>query len=209
MISHGRLHVGPVERGLLEQAPFVVCADGGTAHARRVGRAPDLVVGDLDSLPAALRAWVRRRRIRTIAHPVSKDQTDTELAVREAAGRGHRDIVLLAALGGRLDHTLANVGLLARAREWGIRLRLVDGGTVAEVVGRALALDARVGDLVSLIPLDGRVSGIRTAGLRYPLRAETLEVGTTRGISNLVVAASPRVRAASGRLLAIRVRPRP
>ncbi len=174
-------------QSLARSADLVIAADGGAETAARAGVAPDLLVGDMDSVTPATRARLASRGIEIRATSADKDQTDTELALEIAAGRGASEVWLAAALGGRADHALANLLLPLLARRLGVRLRLIDGRTEAYLVEGPVVLDARVGDPVSLIPLSPLVEGIMTVGLRYPLSDEPLVGGATRGISNLVV----------------------
>ncbi len=191
---------------------LVVGADGGSAAAADLGLPLALVVGDADSIdPGDLRRLREARLPVELSRP-DKDETDTELAILAAILRGATTIVILGALGGgRFDHALANVALLAHPALAGIdasivdpraRIRLLsapapDGGAAR------LALDGRVGDLVSLLPLGQDAEGIRTKGLRFPLADETLVFGPARGVSNVRAAAHASVSVRKGRLLVV------
>jgi len=192
---------------------LVIAADGGARHAAALGVRLDTWVGDGDSLgEAGLRA-LERAGVPVHRTPTDKDETDTELAVLAAVDAGAVDITLLGALGGgRLDHELANVALLAHpalvGREarilgpGGVRVSLLTGpGRDGESAARRL--EGRAGDVVSLLPLFGRVEGIVTEGLRYPLRDEPLEIGPARGVSNVRIATSAVVRVRTGRLMIV------
>lgn len=189
-----------------EGVDLVVAADGGARLAEELGLPIDLWVGDGDSLdPAAL------DRLRAAGIPLEparedKDESDTELAVLAAAGRGAEAITILGALGGpRLDHALANVGLLAHAALSGRPVRLVDPTarvTLLRGPGEA-TLEGRAGDVVSLLPLGGDASGVVTEGLRYPLLDEPLPAGPARGLSNVRLTGTVRVGLRGGRLLIV------
>jgi thiamine pyrophosphokinase len=194
---------------------LVICADGGYRKAALLGLTPALVVGDGDSLTAELLAELAARGVPVQVHPVDKDESDTELALREAIGRGARRIVVLGALGGvRFDHALANVLLLAMPELRGVDVALVDGTTTVRLLaadasggeGAAMPLARAPGDLVSLLPLTARVDGVITDGLRYALRDETLHQGAARGLSNELTADAARVRIGDGRLAVIQTR---
>lgn len=174
-------------QSLARSADLVIVADGGAEIAARAGVDPHLLVGDMDSVTPATRARLTSRGIEIHATSPDKDQTDAELALEIAAGRGASDVWLAAALGRRVDHAMANLLLPLLARRLGVRLRLIDGRTEAYLVEGPVVLDAGVGDLVSLIPLSPVVEGITTVGLRYPLGDMPLVRGATRGISNVVV----------------------
>ncbi|HEU4797285.1 MAG TPA: thiamine diphosphokinase [bacterium] len=203
ILANGRLTGGDELRRRLRKTDVVICADGGLRAARRVGVRPDVAIGDFDSASRAIVGWARSAGASIITHPVEKDKTDAELALAYAVKRGAREIEFFGALGGRLDHLLANVGLLISAAERGARLRIVDGKTEAFLAQGRTALDARRGDLVSLLSLSRRSSGITTKGLKYPLRNATLRAGSTLGISNEIVSLPASVTVGAGRLLLV------
>ena len=203
IIAGGRLRPFSGLGALLRGVELLICADGGLRSARGLRIRPHVAIGDFDSASPGLVRWAARSGARIIAHPAEKDKTDTELALDFAAAAGVRTVEFLGALGGRLDHELANVALLLRAKAAGVTMRIRDGGTIACLATRRTALPARVGDVVSLLPLSRRVTGVSTSGLRYPLRGATLSEGSTLGVSNVVTGSHPVVRVGTGDLLII------
>jgi thiamine pyrophosphokinase len=196
----------PADAMLLGDADLLVAADGGAESLDRVGRRPDLLIGDLDSTGPALVERLAMSAVRVERHPVDKEASDTELALRAAIDAGADEIVLLGAIGGdRLDHELANVLLLADPALAGRDVRLVHAGNTVRVVrsGESLVVGGRIGDLVTLLPIGGEATGITTDGLRWPLDAATLRMGRSRGLSNEIVAAPASVRLGSGVLLVV------
>ena len=190
-------------------ADLVVAADGGALKAQALGLVPDVVVGDSDSLPAAAADELRAAGVPVIVHPSAKDESDTELAVREALTRGATTLTVIGAFGGaRLEHTIANLLLLAMPELAGRDARLADGASVVRLLepGAALAIDGRQGDFVSLLPLAQRVEGVTTDGLEFPLRDEALTQGPARGLSNVMTSDSATVRLRAGRLLVVHTR---
>jgi thiamine pyrophosphokinase len=189
--------------------PLVIAADGGARKAAALGLAARLVIGDGDSLGPAEVADLRARGTEVMLFPAEKDESDTELAMREAIAAGARRIVILGAFGGaRLDHSLANVALLALPEVEGRDVSLTDGAATVRLIGHAdgpgeLRLAGAPGDLVSLFPLDPTVEGIVTAGLRYPLHDEPLRLGPSRGLSNRLVETEAHVTTRRGRLLVV------
>lgn len=190
----------------------VVAADGGARLADELGLAIDAWVGDGDSVDAAAVADLERRGVPLRWVRPDKDESDAELALEEAIRRGATEITILGALGGRrLDHALANVGLLAHP-SLGRRLaRLLDATTRVTLVtapdagggGVRRELTGRTGDHVSLLPWGGRVEGVTTEGLQFALRDEPLELGPARGLSNIRDAATAAVTVGRGRLLVV------
>lgn len=205
------LAAGPIGRdyavpGWLPRPDRVVAADGGAALAARLGLKPDLLVGDLDSSEPALapRFEAAGVLIRRYEHHV-KVETDTELAVLAALDWRPGQVFLLGALGGRLDHALANVLLLTHPALASTDVRLVDGDQEVFLAkpGHWNILAGQRGDLVSLLPLGDDALGVRTTQLEYPLLGETLLEGRARGVSNLLLASEAAVRFDQGRLLVV------
>jgi len=192
----------------LADADLVIAADGGAAFLEAVRRRPDVLVGDLDSVDAALAERLAAEGVGVERHPAAKDATDAELAIDRAVTAGARRITVIGALAGeRLDHELANVLLLAD-RAWYEAtddLRLVRAGTTVRAVrgpGR-LEIEAGPGAMVSLLPLGGDATGVSTTGLRFPLDGEPLALGRSRGLSNEIVAAPASVSVGAGVLLVV------
>lgn len=177
---------------------LVICADGGYHLARAAGLRVDLVVGDMDSLGTQpVEAELER-------HPAEKDESDLELAFAAAARRGGREVVLLGALGGRLDHTLFNlVAGLSYARELGLRVRVAGSSAEVYLVDGEHVLTRCLGRTCSLLALSEEVSEVDLEGFRYPLQGGTLHRARSRGLSNVVSADVARIRAGKGLLLLI------
>jgi thiamine pyrophosphokinase len=185
---------------------LLIGADGGALRTDRLGRRPDIVVGDGDSLGPAAIERLRADGIEIRLVPVEKDQSDTELAVTTAIEMGAMRLTVLGAFGGRrFDHALANVALLGLPALHGRPIVLLDERTrVRLLTGPAsLELEGRQGDVVSLLPFGADVEGVVTRGLRYPLRNEPLEAGPARGLSNVRAETAAGVTIRSGRLLVV------
>jgi len=183
---------------------YLVAADGGARHCLALGLRLDAVVGDFDSLEPVLVEQLAAAGVLIDRHPVAKAQTDLELAIEFALHQGATEILLMGAVGDRLDQTLANLLILAQ-REWLATLTLVERNQLAQLVrpGQTLILQAQVGDTVSILPVSDTVTGITYTGMRYPLINATLHLGSTRGISNEVAATPATVTITTGRLLVI------
>jgi thiamine pyrophosphokinase len=191
-----------------DSARLVVAADGGAVKALALGLTPDVVVGDGDSLPPERLADLRSAGVEVIVYAPEKDESDTELALREALARGGDPVVITGAFGGeRLEHSIANLLLLTLPSVAERDVSLVHGPSVVRVIGvrgmDELTITGEAGDYVSLLPLTEVVDGVTTTGLRYPLDDATLEQGSTRGLSNELLGKECLVRTASGRLAVI------
>ena len=166
----------------------VIAADGGLVSALDLGLTPAVVLGDFDSLdPATLAAFVAAHPAAQIRHYVHemKVETDAELGILAAVEQGATEIVLTGVLGGRWDHSLANLLLLTHPLLAQVPARLVTADTEIALLRGPLIrqLWGRPGDLVSLLPLDV-AEGVTLSGLEYPLLEETLYGGRGRGVSN-------------------------
>jgi thiamine pyrophosphokinase len=203
IIANGQIHDGDFLRSLVAPTDLVVCADGGVSNALALGLQPQVVVGDLDSLNESLRSRLEKMHCQFIVHPACKDETDLELALYYAIEHGVDEILILGALGGRIDQTLANVLLLALPELRSVQARILDGRQEVFLIRDEALVEGQVGDTLSLLPLTEQVTGIYTEGLEYPLENGTLYLGPTRGVSNALTASQARVRVGQGLLLAV------
>ena len=165
----------------------VVAADGGARLAAMLGVVPDLLVGDLDSIEPEVRDQLRDLGVTTEKYEHNtKLETDTELAVLAALRWEPERIVVLGAIGGRLDHALANVLLLTHPALAGRDVTIVESNHELFLAGegRWNLVRGQPGDILTLLPVGGDALGVKTQGLVYPLLGETLPVGRGRGVSN-------------------------
>ncbi len=190
--------------GRLPVAATVIAADGGVDRALALGLDVDIAIGDFDSISKEGLATAEAGGARVERHPVAKDATDLELALDAAIALGPARIVVIGSSGGRFDHLLGSVLLLGDEKYASAEVDAYLGSSLLHVVRNSRRLQGAPGDLVSLLPLHGSVHGVVTEGLEYPLRGETLPVGTSRGTSNVFAAAEARISVDSGCLLVVR-----
>ena len=205
IVASGRPASGEVWKTWVRTGDLIVGADGGAAQALACGVAPDVVIGDMDSLPGDARASLAASGCEFITHPRAKDETDLELALSYVVERGFQEIIIFGALGGRLDHTLANLLLLALPRFAAVRVRIVDDSEEALLVrdGHAVTVDGRPGDTLSLLPLGGDARGVTTSGLAWALDGDTLAFGSSRGVSNEMTGSTARIAVREGCVLVV------
>jgi thiamine pyrophosphokinase len=193
----------PRYQHLVGEKDLVLCVDGGANNALALGFEPQVVIGDMDSIEMSVRERLQQAGCRFVEYPSRKDETDSELAVRYALSQGATELVMLGALGGRVDHTLANVMLLTLPELEGVKARLVEGDQEVFLIRNEVVIEGQPGDTLSLLPLSGDAVGIYTEGLEYPLHNGTLKFGAARGVSNVLTASQARVRVGRGLLLAV------
>jgi len=206
IFANGVMADAEVIRAQLGKDDYLVAVDGGLRNLRALNVAPNLLIGDLDSLDAGELHELRETGVHIEQFPREKDQTDLELALEYIAALGFKQIHVMAALGGRLDQTLANLYLLELPALASLDVRLDDGREEIFIIRGQAEIYGQPGDTVSLLAMDGCARGILTERLRYPLNEETLCQNHTRGISNEMLADTAIVRVSSGRLLCIHTR---
>jgi thiamine pyrophosphokinase len=189
VIANGVLSDPSKSLSYIHADDLLIAADGGALHCQVLGLAPDVVIGDFDSIEVGLLAELEAGGAKVIRHPARKDYTDLELALQYARDAGANQILVLAALGNRWDQTLANLLLPASEDFSQVDIRLLDGHQEVLLVraGLGVHVKGQPGDTLSLIPLYGDAHGVTTRGLEYPLNEGTLTFGSTRGISNVLL----------------------
>ena len=203
IFANGELPDLTKARALLRPGDIIICADGGTRHALSLDVRPDLIIGDLDSAAPGVLQKFSKEGVNIESHPRDKNETDLELAINRAVEMNPKRLIIVAALGGRLDQTLANITLLSDPRLSQFHVRLDDGVEEILLCRDRVEVHGRSGDLVSLIPWQGVVTGIQTDGLKWPLHRETLYPDKTRGISNEMAGDAAAVSMESGLLLIV------
>ena len=193
----------PLPRPLPQRIDLVIAADGGYDAAATLAVPVDVLVGDLDSVSHDGLATARAAGTRIERHPVDKDRTDLALALDAVTADGPAEVLLIGGHGGRLDHLLANVALLA-APEYGmLRITALLGRAVVTVLRDRATLLGRPGELVSLLAMHGAAHGVTTSGLRFPLAQATLPVGSSLGVSNEFTGSHATVTVTEGVLVVV------
>jgi thiamine pyrophosphokinase len=197
--------IEPVRR-LVRPDDTILAADGGTHLALTAGLTPSIIIGDLDSLNQADQMHVKKAGCKIIKHPRDKDETDFELALSFVVESGFSEILIIGALGGRLDQTLGNLSVLTNPGFAGLDTRIDDGTEAAWFLRDRREITGSPGDTISLIPWGGDVTGATTTGLRWPLHNESLFADKTRGISNELMDEKGSISINSGLLLVVQRR---
>ncbi len=203
LIVAGGAPPDPLVISALPTFDFGVAADGGADTAVVLGLRLDAVVGDMDSISDPTLSDLRAGGVDVRDYPTRKDQTDLELAFARVVEERPERIVVVGIGGGRLDHALANLAVLAADGYGEAEVEGLVGSARISVVRGARTLQGSPGETVSLLPVLGPVEGVTTDGLEYRLRSESLRPGSARGVSNRFVTGSATVTVEQGVLLAI------
>ncbi len=179
----------------IEKDDLTIAADGGIAHLSKLGIAPDVILGDFDSLgyvPQGAQVF-----------PVEKDDTDVMLAIRHGLGAGFREFLIYGGMEGkRLDHTVANLQALAFLRAEGVRGYLIGREQVATVIKNETAVfDAHATGILSVFCLGKDASGVTIRGLQYALENGPLSADFPLGVSNHFVGTEAGITVENGKLL--------
>jgi len=182
---------------IARRCDYKICADGGARHLAAMGLVPDLLVGDLDSIDAETLLWMQQRGVRIERYPVEKDWTDSELAFEAALSvprKGRTEFWMIGAVGDRVDHMLANLGLASRHTGEGVQVWLTDGRVYMVSLKGPSTLRIDLDELelgnpvISVVASPGfPFLGVTLEGFSYPLLDEQIDIGSTRGVSNRVL----------------------
>jgi thiamine pyrophosphokinase len=190
---------------LIDSTDLVIAADGGANICSGLGLIPDTLVGDFDSIKQEVLEVYEKKGVEILRHSPRKDATDLELALEHAVDRGAERVWLLGALGGRWDMSLANIMLAAADRFKDIKVSLVNQDCSMHILqpGRSHSIIGFSGQNVSLIPLQGDVYGVTLTGFEYLLNSQPIKLGSSLGVSNVMVAEQASVQHSRGVLLCL------
>ena len=181
----------------IQENDFILAADGGLNHLKRLGITPNEILGDFDSLGYA--------PIGANVFPVEKDDTDAMLAARRGLELGFREFLFYGSLDGpRLDHTIANFQTLQFLADNGATGYLIGNTYLATVItNETLIFPAGAEGILSLFCLGPDANGVSIEGLHYPLQNGTLTAGFPLGVSNHFTGRQARITVSRGSLLCL------
>ncbi len=203
IFANGKMEIPPPIIGSILSSDLIIAADGGTQHCKSLKIAPNVIIGDFDSVVFADTSSYQQAGVEMIQYPTHKDETDLELALLYALNHEVTHVYIIGALGNRWDMTIANIMLGVHLSFSQLSIRLLDGlDELAILRGEGQTdINDRSGDTLSLIPVGGDARGIITHGLVYPLTDETLFFGSSRGVSNVIISDQARIFIKAGILL--------
>ncbi|MDU1538808.1 MAG: thiamine diphosphokinase [Paeniclostridium sordellii] len=184
---------------------YIICADGGAKHLYKLNIVPNYIIGDLDSLEESIINYYKNKGVDFKKFPKRKDETDAQLCIHLAKDLKVSEIHLLGALGGRIDHTIANINLMYYIKELGvnpiIKSKVED---IYMIDSEFINIMGKRGDIISIIPAKGDVSGVTLKNLEYPLENATIKYGNPIGISNVMKSNQCSIKVKNGCLIIVR-----
>jgi thiamine pyrophosphokinase len=189
----------------ISQADITICADGAANWAYQNGITPDILIGDMDSIqPHVLEAL--KTRCETVYLEVKKDDTDTHAAAKLAKAKGADTAVIIGGTGGRLDHAMANINVLAWLEASGISARMEGSMETVRIVKDKLIFDAESGTYFSVFPFEnGTLISCRN-GVEYPLERHRIDSRSTLTVSNRVTTPQAEIIVHKGTAIVMIVR---
>lgn len=204
IIAHGCLNNFEVLKRECSNCDIIICADGGAEFANKNNIIPNYLIGDFDSIDEFVLNYYKTQNTEIIEFPREKDYTDTEICINKALQLNCDEICILAGIGGRLDHSLGNIGLLHMMKEHDVLGYIAGEDCYVYLCKDELFIKGEAGDVVSIIPFKGDVSGVSLYGLKYSLQNADIKFGCPIGISNEMLGAECSIKIISGELLVIK-----
>lgn len=188
-----------------ERYDCIICADGGANHTYNMGIIPNYIVGDLDSVKVEIVDYYKNCGVEFEQFPSKKNETDTELCIYLANKLKANEIHFIGALGGRVDHTIANINLLYYVRQMDIVPKIIsEKEHIYIAINEEIIIYGNEGDTISVIPINGDAKGVTLTNLEYPLNNYDMKFYLPLGISNVMLNKECNVQVKCGSLLIIR-----
>ncbi len=187
----------------LKLSDFVIGVDGAANLFYRWSIVPDMIIGDFDTADPESITALEQKGAEVYRLPAEKNETDTEAAIDIAIQKGAEEIVMLGAMGGRIDHTLSNIMMMVRANIKGADCRIVDKTSELYISDSQIIISGKPGDTLSILPLTGELY-VSASGLKYPLENLNLKWGSSRGISNIMLGSKAEINITGGHALIFR-----
>ncbi|MCH5190835.1 MAG: thiamine diphosphokinase [Oscillospiraceae bacterium] len=182
----------------IQSGDCVICADSGYDYALKAGIAPDVLIGDFDSVKSVPVCSDK------ITLPVEKDITDSEAAFLEGIKREFKSFLLLGGTGGRFEHTFANISIMAKAVKCGFDFIIADERHIFRCIhNSSLKIPYSPNVQISVFAFGGKALGVTEKGFHYPLSEYTLDPFEPLGISNDVTAEYGEISVEDGTLIII------
>lgn len=184
-----------------EESELVIAADSGCNVLYENGLMPNMILGDFDSVDKSILEKIKKSKIEVKVYNPEKDYTDTELAVYKAIELGATEIAMLGATGSRLDHVMANIGLLNLLLDKGIKATITDSNNEIFIINKNTVLQGVFGETFSLQAYDGVVKKLTIKNAKYELKDYDLKVGSPLTVSNEFLHGNVEISFESGKII--------
>lgn len=185
---------------------YLICVDGGARHLKIFNKQPDLLIGDFDSISETDYLYYKNSKVEILKYPKKKDKTDTHIAIDYAIEKNLKKIIIIGAIGSRIDHTLGNIYLLRYILKKGGFGIIANEKNEIMIIDNQINIEADDNYKLSLIAATEEVSGIVTKGLYYELNDSIIKQGQSVGISNEFTDKNAKISVKSGLLFVIKSR---
>lgn len=191
---------------LIESNDYIIAVDGGARHLRKLNVLPNILIGDFDSISSLENYRQLYPKCIIEKYDARKDFTDFELAINKVLALGYKEVIILGAIGERIDHLFANVFLLDKLNAHNVKARIVNFKNIIQLVNDGIDVKGAEGSLVSLIPVTPYIIVKETVGLEYPLKDHRIDFAQSLGISNVIVHKEASITLSLGKALVIQSR---
>ncbi len=202
IIGNGTINDIIYHKKLLHDIDVIICADGGASNAKKMDVIPDYIIGDLDSTNPDILDYFKKNKTKII-NDNNQDKTDMELAISLAESLHPKKIIIIGAIGYRIDHTIANILCLNRIKK-NITTQIIDNKNIIELVDNTKDIIGEKEEIISIIPLTD-IIGLSYKGMKWLLSDKNTKFGWF-GISNKIIENKANISLKKGKILVIRVR---
>lgn len=192
----------------VKEGDMCIAVDGGYLYCKMLGMEPDLVIGDMDSMDESVYGDIERMQAETpekvcVLNP-EKDDTDTLAAIRIGLEKGYRQFRIYGALGGRVEHTIANIQCLSYLKNQGAKAYIMDANIMMTVIkNETVHFNKAMEGYMSLFALGEKAEGVTINGMKYLLENAVVTNDYPVGISNEFIGEEGEVTVKNGMLLLI------
>jgi thiamine pyrophosphokinase len=203
IIANGRITNRDFHKQIIENSDIIICADGGANTAKDMGLIPDYIIGDFDSIDASTINFFKHNRKTKIIKDENQEKTDLELAIKLAESLDPTELLIIGAIGNRIDHTLANILSLTQIKP-SIKTQIIDYYNTIELVESSIDIVGKRDEIISVIPLTDLI-GLTYKGLKWLVKNKNSKFGWF-AISNRLSKNQANIKIKNGKILLIRVK---
>lgn len=168
----------------LRQDDYIIGVDKGCNALYEYGITPDEILGDFDSADLNIIEYFKNKNVKSQSFPPEKDYTDSDLGYIVAKERGFKEIIFFGATGTRVDHMLANIGIMIKANRENIHMEIIDDNNRMLIINKKTTLKGKYGELLGFHALSDVVKNVSIEGAKYTLANYDMTLLEPRAICN-------------------------